>query len=803
MYIVRPKKGFFNIENIEEMNIAEFDEEGMSLHGINRNLQRNIALFYDNLKVVHRRILYAMATMGLKPDRNFSKAAGVIGRTIEKYHPHGDAAAYESLIFMSQPWRNIMPLVEVDGNYGNAEGPDEYAQMRYVKCRLNKFAWDCFFSEWDLKSDMVDMRSTFNGEDMEPLYLPAKYPLFLMNWGSGMGFGLSTSSPGFLPQDAMQAVIDLIKDPKAKIVLYPEDPLGCTIIGKKVFQKFVDYDFNKKDDNLKFRVRADYVVEDGIIRILNTPYEVHPKTVFNKIVKLKQEKKIDGIIDMEVELKPGKIPQLRSKEDTMNIIIEYAKGVDPHILMEKLYKLTQLESTFSLNCVYVDMNKNVKFNLRDGILYWIKIRRKVLKRMFRSELTDKSKRNYVLDALIYLFDNKQIDTVINIFKKNKRSDVPEILIKKYGISDYQAKKISEMRFSDLSPDAYEEYVKERKENLKKIKELQAILRDKKALDKIIISQMEEGIKKYYRPRQSRIIEASSNKEEQFFDIEVLNTGHVRKINHGSDITLNNEEAILVDFYENIGDTNKLFIFTNKGSVFSDVISNIRTSKEHSIGSIISNKYDPSKYHVVGSLIGKENTPNYVICITKNGIIKNSKFADYFISSQGSYGIKLSKNDELVSVLDFTPNDFRTSKVLIYTKDGKCAVFQPNEPTSRFTMGSTGIKLEDGDYVIGADIVKPADEFMITISESGHIKKFSIENAFNNMKRGSYGISIISSDERLYRATTVGPKISKILLVSLDGIEEIVLEELKSVTRLSKGDKLLRARRRGEIIIKER
>src|SRR5690606_35297966 len=127
-----------------------------------------------------------------------------------------------------------------------------------------------------------------------------------------------------------------------------------------------------------------------------------------------------------------------------------------------------------------------------------------------------------------------------------------------------------------------------------------------------------------------------------------------KINHGSDITLNNEEAILVDLYENIGDTNKLFILTNKGSVFSDVISNIRTSKEHSIGSIISNKYDPSKYHVVGSLIGKENTPNYVICITKNGIIKNSKFADYFISSQGSYGIKLSKNDELVSVLDFTP-----------------------------------------------------------------------------------------------------------------------------------------------------
>lgn len=803
-YIVKPKKGFFTIENIEEKNIAEFDEEGMSLHGINRNLQRNIAMFYDNLKVVHRRLLYAMATMGLRPNKHHSKAAGVIGRTIEKFHPHGDAAAYEALIFMGQPWRNIMTLVDIEGNYGNAENPNEYAQMRYVKCRLSSFAWDCYFSEWDLKSDLVDMRPTFSGDDLEPIYLPAKYPLFLMNWGSGMGYGLATSSPGFLPQDAMQAVIDLIKDPNAKIVLYPEDPMGCTIVGKKVFQKFTDFNFNKykDDDLLKFRVRSDYVVENGIIRILNTPYEVNPETVIKKIVNLKNKKKIDGIVDMEVELKPGKIPQLKSKSDTMNIIIEYSKGVDPHILMEKLYKLTQLETTFSLNCVYVDMNKNVKFNLRESILYWIKLRRKVLKRMYRAELTAKSKRNYVLDALIMLFDKNQIDTVINIFKKNKRSDVQEILIRKYGISDYQAEKISEMRFGDLSPDSYNDYVKEREENKKKIKQLQEILKNRKALDNIIISQMEEGIKKYYRPRQSKIIEAlDDDREEQFFDIEVLNTGHVRKIKHGSDVELNTEESSLVSKYENIGDSNKLFVFTNTGLVFSDSISKIRTSKDKSLGSIISKKYDPSKYNTVGSVIAKENTSNNVICITKFGLVKNSKLSDYFISSQGSYGIKLAKNDELVSVLEFTPNDIKNSKIMVYTKNGKCSIFQPNDVTSRFTMGSTGIKLEDGDYVIGADIVKSNDEYMVTISENGHVKKFSIENTFNNTKRGMPGIAIVSSGENLYRAVTVNSKITKLLLVSLQGIEEVNLADIQLKTRLSAGEKLLRARRRGEIILK--
>jgi len=804
---VRPIPGFFNMEYIEEKNIAEFDEQGMALHGVNRNLQRNIALFYDNLKVVHRRILYAMATMGLRPDRNFSKAAGVVGRIIEKYHPHGDSATYEALIFMGQPWRNIMPLVEVKGNYGNAEGPDEYAQMRYVECRLNSFAWDCFFSEWDLKSDLVDMRPTFNGEDVEPLYLPAKYPLFLMNWGSGMGFGLSTSSPGFLPQDAMQAVIDLIKDPKANIVLYPEDPMGCTIIGKKVFKKFVDHNFNEKDDeSLKFRVRSDYVVENGIIRILNTPFEVSPKTVFNKIVELKNNKKIDGIIDMEVELKPGKIPQLKGKEDTMNIIIEYSKGVDPHILMEKLYKLTQLETTFSLNCVYVDMNKNVKFNLRESILYWIKLRRKVLKRMYRSQLNEKSKRNYVLDALIDLFDKNQIDAVINIFKKNKRSDVAEILIKKYNISDYQAKKISEMRLSDLSPDAYEEYVKERKENAKKIRELQDILKNKKTLDEIIIRQMEEGIKKYSRPRQSKVIEmANENKEEEFFDIEVINTGHVRKIKHGNNIELNTEDAVLVSKYENIGDTNKLFVFTNTGLVFSDYISNIRVSKDQSIGSFLSRRYESAKYAAVGSLVGKESSSSNVICVTKQGIVKSSKFSDYFISSQGSYGIKLSKNDELVTVLEATSNDIKSSRVLIYTKNGKCVMFPVNDitVTSRFTMGNMGIKLEEGDYVIGAEIVKSSDEYIVTISENGYVKKFSIENTFNNIRRGSYGVSIVSSDENLHKVATVSSKISTLKLISLQGVEEIKLDELQVKTRLSSGDKLLKARRKNEVIVKEK
>jgi len=813
-YIVSPKRGFWkNVENIEQMNIADFDEQGMALHGVNRNLQRNIALFFDNLKVVHRRILMAMASMGVKPEKNHVKSAGVIGRTIEKYHPHGDAAAYEALVFMGQPWRNIMPLVDVKGIYGNAEGPDEYAAMRYVECRLSKFAWDCFFNidgkhDWDLKTELVDMRTTFNGEDREPIYFPAKYPLFLMNWGSGMGYGLATSSPGFLPQEAMQAVIDLIRNPNAKIVLYPEDPMGCTIIGKKVFHKFVDHVFKDEDDDantLKFRVRADYEVVNGMIRILNTPYEVNPSTVVKKIVSLKNDKKLDGIVDMEVELGVGKNPYLKAKDDSMNIVIEYAKGVDPHILMDRLYKLTDLEKGFSLNCVYVDMNKNVKFNLRDSILGWIKTRKKVMKRMYRVELTEKSRRNYVLDVLIDLFEKNQLDTVINLFKKHKRAEIAEILIKKYDISDYQAKRVSEMQLAHLSPDTHEGNLKEYKENKARIKELEDILQNNKIED-VIIRQMEEGIERYSRKRQSRVIEATNvDKEEQFFDIEVIHSGNVRKIKTGVSVELNNDESSLIDKYINAADTNKLFLFTNTGLVFNDLISNIRVSKDSSLGSIISKRYDGTKYNTIGSVVGKESTPNNIICVTKFGLVKNSKFSDYFISSQGSFGIKLAKNDELVSVLEFTPADIKNSKILIYTKSGKCGMFSVDDltVTSRFTMGNIGIKLEDGDQVIGAELVKQSDEVMVTISQSGHIKKFSIENTFSNMKRGSFGVSVVSSGEDLYKIATVGPKISKLLLVSLQGTEEVILAELPSKTRLSSGDKILKAKRKNEIIFKEK
>ena len=795
-------KKLINTEAIIEEDVGEYDENKMAVHGVNRNLMRNIPSFYDNLKVVHRRILFAMASMGLFPVQNnpsggFSKASGIIGRTLEKFHAHGDISTYESLIFMRQPWRHMLPLVDTKGNYGTAENPDGYAQMRYVECRLSEFAKDCFFSEWDLKSDLVDKKLSYNGKDLEPLYFPAKYPLFLMSWGSGIGFGASTSSPGFLPQDAMQAIIDLIDNNDAEILLYPEDPMGCTILDKQVFKKFVDYDYSADEEILKFRMRSDYVIKNGRINIYNIPFEIKAITIIERLKKLVKEGKIDGIYDIESFPTNGQIPQLKGKSDTVEIHIELKKGFDPHILMQKLYKVTDLQATFSLNCNYVNMNRNKKFNLRQGILEWIKIRKKVLKRMYRLDLNKNSKRLHVLIALINLFNGNHIKEVIDIIRKNKKTDAPELLIKKFKISDYQASQISNMRIGDLSLDSYKGYVEERDNIEKKIDELQNILKTKNSIDNIIKSQMREGISKYYRQRQSKLIDTSKETElkETKHLVCVTDTGFIKRLPiEELSIGSLTDNSKLIYMSNNISSKNKIFTFTSMGKVYNETLSKITVTSPQGIGYNIKSKIQNNDDEPVfiSSINGKETTKDTLIFITKNGVVKQTKMESYFVAAQNSSAIKLSPDDLLVSVLKTSLLDDR---LLIYTKNGNCVLFNIKDITitARATFGTQGIRIEPDDEVIGAYAVKSSDEYIVTVTTKGDIKKFSIDSAFLNIKRGSNGISMISTkSDTLAYAISIDKKERHIKFINNEGIvyEEINTNDIITKTRLSNGDKLL-------------
>lgn len=804
MYRLIPKVNRVNhdryAEYIEEEDLGLFDQRSMGLHGVNRNLQRDIALFFDNLKPVQRRILYTMALMGLWSNKEYDSCAGVVGETLKRFHPHGDGSAYKALIYLRQPWRALLPLVDIDGNYGNADNSDAFAQMRYVKCRMSAFAEDCFFSEWNLKSPLVDMKPSYDGKNMEPIYLPAKYPLFLTSWGSGMGYGIATRSPGFLPQEAFETVIKLIDDPKADFALYPEDPLGCSIVNSKVFKTFVDYKPGPEDTNLIYKVRSTYSVRDNIIIVHNTPYEVNPATVVARIQDLVKKNRIDGLNDIETELKRGPIPQLGNLEDTADIYIELKKGYDPHIMMEKLYKLTDLEVSVPLNCVYVDTNKNVKYNLRDSILKWIHMRKKVLKRLYRTELNRYQQRINVLDAVIMLFDTNQIERAVQIIRGTHKADVSEVLINEFNISYYQACEIGSMRLTDLATDSYSDFKKEYASNIAKIQELQGILSNKSNINRIIQKQMQEGIKKYSRKRLSAIIDGDKNADvdDTLYSVCITSNGYIKKMDDNSLIFGKMAEADIILAEQDIHGQSRVILFDSSGRVYGEKISKISKSKTDGVGYRI-RKLPINNIDIVGAVVVQPDTSNTIISITRSGIIKRSKADDYFSAAFGSFGVRVNgKSDSLVGVVQCCNDD----SVAIFTNSGKCIIYKVSaiNITARVTSGVIGIALDD-DEVIGIAVVKSNTNQLITISSKGELKRFSIEATFNGMKRGYNGVDVVSRDEAIFDIVAIGPKDKTLIIItskSPDG-EIIQISDIPLRTRISSGDKLLSARSTRQLV----
>jgi len=620
-----------------------------------------------------------------------------------------------------------------------------------------------------------------------------------MAWGSGLGYGIATASPGFLPQDAFNIVIQLMENPDKDIVLYPEDPLGCTIVGKKVFKTFVDYDANDdKVDNLKFKVRSTYSVNGNMIIIHNTPYEVNPRSVYETIVKLVKENKIEGLQDMEVNLKKGNIPQLCNREDTAEIVIEFKRGYDPHIMMDKLYKLTALESTYPLNCVYVDTNKNVKYNLRESVLKWIGKRRKGLKRMYRLELNSHQKKLSVLEAIIMLFERNMIDKVIKIMKTSKRAECIELLIAQCHINDYQAKEISSMKLSDLSTDSYDDYKKEEVTLTEKSQALKVILSDKKNIDAIIKRQMEEGIKKYSRVRQSKIVELKTNDDDSTeHTICITDNGYIKKLpSNSATFGKLTDDGELISILAEVDSTDKVMLFGSDGKIYGDFVSKLPDSKMDGVGY---NMHRATNLAGASAVNASDETTT-IVCVTKNGFIKRSKSCDYFAAASSSWGLRLGKDDLLVSVFQSTKKD---DKVIIFTKGGKCILYGIDEinTTSRNTSGFNGMKLDPTDEVIGAKLVKSSDSHLITISSKGDLKKFSIETNLGSMKRGDAGIEVLSKNETLYNLATTGSKdiIMTIFTAKTPDGEEIQLADIPVKTRISNGDKLINARRGKELI----
>lgn len=773
------------VVNHSTVQIAEeYNQNNMAIFGANVNLKRHILEIRDSLKPVYRRILMTMYREKLYHGKT-AKSATVTGNVLANYHPHGEQAVYKTLAYLAQEWRNNVVLVNGKGNFGSAFNPDAYAHQRYTNCGLSEFAYDCFFSEWKYTSPAEDMTvdwiPTYDESDLEPMYLPAKYPLFLLQWHRSMGVGRFTCTPGFNINEAFEAVIKLIKDPDAKFDIYPDDPKGCTLINRGDIHGILDKEF------VKLRFRATYEIEHfkgkDIIEIKSVPFEVVPETVINAIRRLADKGELPEISDIG-----GSSEDENGVGDGFSISIEMKKGYDAEAVMQKLYKKTQLEETYVTKYAFVDGLRSVDYTLRIAILEWLRYRRETLKRLYKIKRLNILKRIHFLIPLIKVLESGEIDEFVNIVRKNKKKDIIPKLMKKFDLTDYQAEKISDVKLSALSLDSLDSYKNELAELHKEDDKLEKITRDKKVIDKIIIEQLEEGMKKYGKERNSKVIQLIDDvKIPDTFHYLIFTDKYVKKLPYSDD----GYRVGRIDSGEKlrkvicINNRDKVAIFTRDGRVIPIDVNDIGNSSLQSVGIALSQIGAKDNFVDVVK-IDDALSGNFIVTVTEKGLITKTPTDDLFEKKKSMTFMKLAKDDFMVGVgVCNDPDDF-----LVYTKNGYAAKFNFNdfETTARNSKGCQSIKLNDDDEVINVSVITNADTHIILMTDRGHMKKFAIRY-IPKTKRNSNSIEINSTGS-IVSVIGINESIEAIHAYTTVGAFQVDPLSIKSTTRLGKNQRVI-------------
>lgn len=770
-------------KNSTQQDPYSYSEDKMAIFGTNINLKRFICDIKDGLKPVHRRILFAMYENKLFPGTR-SKSAQVVGDVLKKYHAHGDSSAYSSLVYLGQSWRNNITLVDTKTNFGSAYCPDGYAHYRYTDCGLSEFAYDCFFKDWKLtnpREDMtVDWMDNYDESRLEPMYLPAKYPLFLLNWHSALGLGRSTMTFGFNLTEAFNAVMRLIDDPDAEFVIYPDDPKGCEIINKKDLKNILD------DYSTKLKVRSTYRIQndDGggsSIIIENVPFEVAPITVQESIEKLAHKGDLPEIYDLAGQ---SEFPGTKFK-----IIIKVKKGYDPVTVMEKLYKKTQLETTFVSRYSYVNGLQSVDYTLRVAILEWLRYRRQTIIRMYKIKLLYALKRIHFLRPLIKVIKSGEIDEFIKIVRNNDEYDAIIKLMKKFDLTDYQAEKIIDVKISALSQDKLVSYEKELHDLEDDEKNLSDILTSKHRIDDIIKSELTEGIKKYGYDRKSKVSQLSDEPIIAETDHYLIFTRrYIKKLpydDRGYRVGRldNNEKIVRVMQANNL---DKILIFTEDGRCTPVNVYDIGNSSLQSVGISYEQIGVKSGQFVDAIKISDDIMTKYILSVTKNGQIIKTPYVDIDDKKKSFVYMKIDKNDSLSGVGICSDND----RIIVYTSKGNAAIFSFNdfETTSIGTKGVQSAKTDDDEYISGVKSFSNDDEMMIVLTDRGYVKKFPIKSMpstkragkcieINNSHGDIVGIKAISDDCMLFIYTSFGAV-------------EIDSSTIKSVSRIGRNERIV-------------
>ena len=701
------------------------------------------------LKPVQRRVLYSMIELNNGPDKPHRKSARIVGDTMGKYHPHGDSSIYGALVNMAQPWSLRHPLVDGHGNFGSVDG-DGAAAMRYTEARLSKISMELLA---DINKDTVDFVPNFDETEKEPSVLPSRFPNLLVNGTTGIAVGMATNIPPHNLREVIDAVVKIIDDRIVEdketeiedilpIVKAPDFPTGGIILGTRGSEEAY------RTGRGKVRVRAVTNIEtmaNGKSRIIVTelPYMVNKANLILKIADLVKLKKIDGITDLRDE----------SDREGMRIVIELRRDANANVIMNQLYKHTQMQDTFGIIMLALVNNEPKVMNLLDMLKYYIKHQEEVVTRRTKYDLNKAEERDHILQGLLIALDN--IDEVIQIIRSSQNTQVAkDRLMDRFGLTDVQAQAIVDMRLRTLTGLEREKIENEHRELLAKIAELKAILADEKLLLGVIRTEIKEIADKYGDDRRSKIgfDEYDISMEDMIprdnTIIAMTNLGYIKRMtvdnfksqNRGGK-GIKGMQTIEEDFIADLLMTTThhyIMFFTNYGRVYRLKAYEIPEASRTSRGTAIVNllQLNPGeKITAIMPVKDFEENKNFFM-ITKKGIAKKTHIVEYCnVRKNGLTAINLRDDDELIEVKITDEN----TEIFLVTKHGMCIRFKETDvrATGRSSMGVIGMNLDDGDEIIGMQLDHQGDSLLI-VSENGMGKRTYL-NEFTVQKRGGKGV----------------------------------------------------------------
>lgn len=762
----------------------------------------------DGLKPVHRRILYAMSELGLWSDKPYRKSARIVGDTMGKYHPHGDSSIYDAMVRMAQEFSTRYPLVDGQGNFGSIDG-DSAAAMRYTEARMSKIT-NMMLQDTD--KETVDFRPNFDESAKEPVVLPARFPNLLVNGSSGIAVGMATNIPPHNLTEVINGVIKMINnymgeneeeekreteiEELTEIIQGPDFPTGATICGRYGIEQAY------RTGRGKVKVRAKAEIEEmhaGKSKIVVTeiPYMVNKARLIEKIADLVKEKKIDGITDVRDE----------SDRNGISMVIELRRDVNPNIILNQLYKYTQLQETFSINMLALVENTPKVLNLKQMLEEYLKHQKDVVTRRTEYDLNKAQARAHIVEGLRKALD--KIDLITSLIRSSKTvQEAKEKLMEAIDLTEIQAQAIVDMRLRALTGLEREKLEAEYEELMSKIAYLQSILASEYKLYSVIREEIIQIRDKYGDGRRTELaidedeIDIEDLIDEEDIVVTITHLGYIKRIpldtyrqqNRGGKgiIGVNTIEEDFIEQLFTTTNLNSIMFFTNKGKAYRIKAYKIPEAGRTARGTAIINLLELDKDEKINAVFPvKEYEENvYLTMITKHGIIKKTKLSNFKnIRRGGLIALSLGEEDELMGVYQMSDEDV----ILVCTEHGQGIMFEGTDvrPMGRTARGVKAIRLAEDDSVIGATVPQEGEQ-ILTATELGLGKRTPID-AFRAQRRGGKGLRIYKLTERtgnVVGITSVKEDDELLLMTSQGVIIRIQVSQISSVGRNAQGVKLI-------------